>query len=283
MDYEMEELLPLVAGLAEQYTGKESTSVTREKARQLMEAVLFCIEEAERKEQDLPASSKRLSAREAYELGKRRVLERVEETKKQYNAMAYCFCAYGNKCLSDTVLKGFPAFFRFYDPKFNPTNHILTLDYPVLGPLQGRKGIDLIWEYLRRIRLEQEFLSVLPEEYVRHVLACWHPDYQELIENLAGVVFGNLLACQIAGRKASVEACTAQEAERLKAYVRKQTEGELLSSLNQLADKLVERGFGGNRELAAYLKVCLPDYCTRLRNGVRHNCLGPVTAMDIQA
>lgn len=43
----MEELLPVVAKLAERYTAGESTSVAYEKAEQLMGAVLYCIREAE--------------------------------------------------------------------------------------------------------------------------------------------------------------------------------------------------------------------------------------------
>lgn len=41
--YTMEQLIPVVAGLAEEFTSKESCSVTYEKARQLMEAVIYCI------------------------------------------------------------------------------------------------------------------------------------------------------------------------------------------------------------------------------------------------
>ncbi len=40
MDYKIEELVPIVGRLAEKYTGFESTSVTYEKAEQLMEADL---------------------------------------------------------------------------------------------------------------------------------------------------------------------------------------------------------------------------------------------------
>ena len=43
MNYEMEELVPLVGKLEEKYTGHESTSITYEKAEQLMEAVIYCI------------------------------------------------------------------------------------------------------------------------------------------------------------------------------------------------------------------------------------------------
>lgn len=45
MEYEMEELIPLVKELCDRYTGKESTSVTYEAAQRLMEAVLYCIHE----------------------------------------------------------------------------------------------------------------------------------------------------------------------------------------------------------------------------------------------
>ncbi|MFT4006898.1 MAG: DUF6179 domain-containing protein, partial [Lacrimispora sp.] len=47
MNIEMEELIPVVAELADKYTGKESTSITYDKANQLMGAVLYCIQEYE--------------------------------------------------------------------------------------------------------------------------------------------------------------------------------------------------------------------------------------------
>ncbi|WP_455717147.1 DUF6179 domain-containing protein, partial [Anaerosporobacter sp.] len=40
--YEMEELLPIVARLVDQYTSKESSSIRFETAKQLMEAVIYC-------------------------------------------------------------------------------------------------------------------------------------------------------------------------------------------------------------------------------------------------
>lgn len=47
MQYKTEELIPIVAKLAEKYTAKESTSITYEKAQQLMGAVVYCIREYE--------------------------------------------------------------------------------------------------------------------------------------------------------------------------------------------------------------------------------------------
>lgn len=45
--YQMEELVPIVARLAEKYTGFASSSISYEKAQQLMAAVLYCIQEYE--------------------------------------------------------------------------------------------------------------------------------------------------------------------------------------------------------------------------------------------
>ena len=50
MNYKMEELVPIVAKLAEEYTAGESTSITYEKAQQLMEAVIYSIHEGEGEE-----------------------------------------------------------------------------------------------------------------------------------------------------------------------------------------------------------------------------------------
>lgn len=41
MNYEMEELMPVVSGLAEKYNAFESTSMTYEKAEQLLGAVIY--------------------------------------------------------------------------------------------------------------------------------------------------------------------------------------------------------------------------------------------------
>lgn len=43
MEYPMEELIPILAELTDRFTSKESTSVSYERARQLMEAILYCI------------------------------------------------------------------------------------------------------------------------------------------------------------------------------------------------------------------------------------------------
>ena len=93
MNYEMEELVPIVGKLAEKYTAFESTSVSYEKAEQLMGAVLYCIHETwqvparEREKQGagLMAKAERLSDAQAYEMGARLVEEKTKAALSEYD------------------------------------------------------------------------------------------------------------------------------------------------------------------------------------------------------
>ena len=89
MKYEMEELVPIVAGLADQYTSKESTSVSYEQANRLMEAVLYCIDQGSEGRQ--LTGGRGLTAKMAYEYGYELVIQKVKRTQEIYNGMIIDF------------------------------------------------------------------------------------------------------------------------------------------------------------------------------------------------
>lgn len=188
MDYKMEELVPIVAGLAEKYTANESTSITYEKAEQLMGAVLYCIHKAEQDERNTLISGEGVPARQMYERGLLLAEEKVKMALELYNEMIPGFNSYGNRCLHDTFIKGMPEFFKWYDIRFDPQNTILTLDYPVRKDLSKYMGIDRIYEYILCIRKEQEYLSSFSDDYVREALRGYHSEYEELVENICEIV-----------------------------------------------------------------------------------------------
>ena len=183
MGYEMEELIPIVAELAERYTGYESTSVTYEKANQLMEAVIYCIHEYEtavmEKTGECGASAE-----------DRSVTEIASAEREMYHELIGNFHSYGYIALKDAVA-AVPEFLKWYDIKYDPQNTILTLDYPVLEDLGEYSGIDAVYEYVRCICIEQRFLGRFPEDYVRRVLRAYSEDYEEMFENLCGIVLAD--------------------------------------------------------------------------------------------
>ena len=127
MDYEMEELVPIVGKLAEKYTAHESTSITYEKAEQLMGAVLYCICELKEINDNSLALNEKIPAQRAYEIGVAYVEEKSKKALDLYNRIMPEFYHYENQCLYDTFVKGIPEFFKWYDIQFEPQNTILLL------------------------------------------------------------------------------------------------------------------------------------------------------------
>lgn len=282
MTFSMEELLPVVAKLADQYTSKESTSITYEKAQQLMEGVLYCIHEYEThvsKGQELFFNENPWKAETVYNMGYDMVLQKVKDTQKQYNSVIQDFRSYGNRCCYETFVKGLPAFFLYYNPRFNPQNHILTLDYPVLFPMGALQGADAVHIYVNCMRLEQMFLKALPREYVMHVLRAYSLDCDGLIINIAAIAARNLLGCRIAGKRVDLLAYTKAERSRVIEYVNENTEECLEMNMQKGVDELMTFLFGGNAELGNYLKMDLHDFSFELKNAVRNGCLESVLAI----
>ena len=185
--YSMEELLPVVSTLVEEFTGKESSSVTYERTRQLMEAVIYCIAHLEIKDAPVAVDGV-LSARDAYRMGYDSVVEKVGKTLEKYNDMMEFFDCYGNRNYGDTVEKAFPGFFLYYDPKFAPMDHIITMDYPIFNIDSQGEGIDIITQYIDCIWEEQMYLKQYPREYVVEMLRSFHPRYEGEFFNLREIL-----------------------------------------------------------------------------------------------
>ncbi|MGN1376902.1 MAG: DUF6179 domain-containing protein, partial [Dorea sp.] len=199
MRYKPEELLPLVKELSWKYTGKASTSITYEAAQQLMKAVLYCIQEYTfGAGKDVLCPGKKVSAREAYELGYALVLKKTQDARECYNQVAEHFDSYGNRAYEETFRKGIPEFFLWYDAKLKPQDHILTLDYPVFGDDVKACGIDRMYEYLWSINQEQQFLARFPKAYVRTVNRERYPEYEEYFVNVCQTPLRRILCCMLA-------------------------------------------------------------------------------------
>ncbi|MDF2886135.1 MAG: hypothetical protein K0R23_520 [Lacrimispora sp.] len=275
--------MPVVAKLAARYTGNESSSIPYEKARQLMGAVIYCIEEYENEgdgSRELVAEHSILSADTAYRQGYEILIDRVSNIRQEYNLMMKDFRHYGNRCCYDTFQQGLPAFFLYYDPRFDPMNHILTLDYPVLIPFESRCGADLMEVYINCAYLEQRFLQKLPEEYVRYVLNAYSSDYEELIINLASIGLRNVLGCRIAGKTIDLNGYSEDEMARLKNFISENTRENLEEHLKKYVNELMDFAYEGDEELGNYLKEDMRNYSFELKHALKYHCLQTVLAVE---
>lgn len=276
MTYSMEELVPIAGSLMKRYCGYENSSLTYEKAEQLMGAVLYCIHEYESgNENRTPPAfdachggcesevrNTKVPATDAYRTGYELVVRKAKKAVVLYNRTAAIFRDYRLRCLNDTFRKGLPEFFRHYDARFNPQDTILTLDYPVLENLQALSGIDRIYEYLRCILLEQKFLGQLPFEEVTGCLTEYHFHYEELFENICHVFLLQLAKKQIekepaAGSRPGKESASERQTGKEFVSGRKRSE-EIIAGI-------IEEYTCGDPEIRAYLMKDLQELSAWLR------------------
>lgn len=270
--YQMEELIPIVGKLAEKYTGIDSTSISYEKAEQLMEAVLYCIAKAEDKGPYALAAGGEVSARELYRLGKANLEEKVKAALKLYHDILPEFCSYGNSYLKETFLNGLPEFFRWYDVEFAPQDTLLTLDYPVLKDLSLYTGIDKIYEFLVCMKAEQAFLKVFPEDYVKGVLRQYYGEEIDMADNICEIllltVSGHILV-----KKGLMEKLSEVDYQKLRHLLREMDLAKAGEQLKAAVKKLVETYCEGTEEILEYFSGAFDNLAVRLKNAaVLNSC-----------
>ncbi len=275
-EYEMEELVPIVAALSEKYTSKESTSVSYETARQLMEAVMYCINECA-SDQTL-VSSQRLSVAEAYQYGYEVLIEKVKRTQAAYNEMIVDFCGYGNRNYEATVQKAIPGFFLYYDAQFAPQETIITMDYPTICPVSGKCGIDAIETYVRYISYEQKFMGAFQRQYVYEVLERDQADHKNGFDNICRVilrhVFDHLLI-----KKGFQEEVGEQDYDKLCDLVIRSSGQQLREVLIGLLEQLVNEKYHADIGMRDYLACDLDDFVVEMRNAAEHDVMKQVIVL----
>jgi hypothetical protein len=249
-EYSMEELLPIVSKLIRKYTSMESTSIPNEKARQLMQAVQYCmnhsgdkelwdihrhiracagISQEIREETRIRNKGQHSTAQKAYDQGYENIIQKVKAAKEIYEMLIIAFDSYQNECYYDTIVKGIPEFFRWYEPKFCPQDHILTLDYPVLVSIEHLHGIDRIYSYLMAVYIEQQFLSIFPRQNVVNLLNRYMPEAEEGIFNISEVVLTSVIGCMIEENR--IEELTIESYEQIRLLVESVTKDQLRHKL----------------------------------------------------
>ena len=276
MDYEMEELVPIVGKLAEKYTSHESTSITYEKAEQLMGAVLYCIHELWESSGNAPSLNKKLSAQRAYEMGAAYVREKTGKALDLYNRILPEFCHYENKCLYDTFVKGIPEFFKWYDIQFEPQNTILTLDYPLLKDISEYTGIDKIFEFIKAIGLEQKFLKLFPAGYVINILSKDNRNWQESMDNICEIVFIHVIGHIMLGKSLTVIELKETDYFYMQEMFEQIALEDIKKHLEVTLEIYIKNYYENDRELLNYLSGAISGIVVRLKNAADNKVLGNI-------
>lgn len=299
MDYKIEELLPILEKLTFQYTSGDSTSITYETARNLMEAIIYCIDkyyqeitsmqfdnnefykaecdknDYEKKEGKFIVEIKeKVEAEIAYKLGLDAVIGKVLKAKELYNEILEDFRNFGCRILEDTILDGIPVFFLRYDPKFKPQDHLLTLDYPTVRTINGLCGIDAVYLYLQHIKIENNFLKAFANQEVEQLLERVMPDYKKLYyDNIAYAVLIAMVGCMIANKSVGKLHLTDKDLLVIEKYFKDDNVESASKKITALFTIAFKNVFHDDGEMERYFYCLGNDYAVRILNGIKCNSL----------
>lgn len=278
MDYEWEELIPIVAELAQKYSGMDSTSITYEKAQMLMSGVIYCLNEyGEDAKNGLINNA--LSTREKYRIGARIVLEKAIEVRKLYNEISMDFDAYHVQCLNDVMQKEIPKFLKWYDAKYCPQNTILTLEYPLLADISSLSGVDAILVYMRAIKIEQLFLRRFERKNIITILNGATPRYQQMPDNVCRIVLPSIIGHIVLHKPLCEMGFCEKEYERLEAIFRVDSVDKMETILRAVLKKMMEQINGGEQEMLNYFEFAVKDMSVYIDTAVRTKQLNRIFVM----
>lgn len=283
MEYSMEEMLPVVEMLADKYTSKDSSSITFDKARQLMGAAIYCINEIRReKNWQLVDQGKALKPEDAYKIGYEMVLNKVMKAKHQYETLLKDFHDFNCRNCHDTVIKGIPKFFLKYDPRFRPQDTILTLDYPTIKPLGKKSGADAIYQYLVNLRMEWMFLNLFDNRQIENLLGAMMPGYQDLyLGNICEAVLTQALGCMMAKRQIVELTLCGENIDSIKDMLRNSSLEDIEVKIRGLLSGLINHIFPDNHKMEFYFLYAAHEIAVRLQNGMENNCLEQIWKTEL--
>lgn len=284
MEYQLEELVPIVKELSEKYTSKESTSITYELAQQLMEAVIYCINQNEDIENNnsntLLNTNTKINAKDAYNLGYNIAFNKVTKSIQIYDNIINSFNDYDNITYHDTVVLGMPSFFKYYDIKFNPQDHLLTLDYPILIDINDKCGINIIYSYLNCIQLEQTFLNSLPESFTKKILHLYSKNYKSLFINICSIVLRYMLISLVCNKNISNYSYSEDNFEQIKNFLKNKNKDDLEMKLENILKNIIETKYENNQMLYNYLLKDIKNFSTELLNAYKNDNIRNLFALN---
>lgn len=196
--YTESDLFPILSEVMMRYTKGESTSVSYDEAKQLMGSIIYALE-AVRWESGLIAETSDFKM--LYKVGLESRKAQFQSFRNAYHQLLKRFNAYGNECYEQTVREGLQGFMDWYDLEFNPTDLIITMDYPVIACLKDQQCLDKVQAYLEAINHENDFLGQIDPKVIQASLEHFHPNHSEYLINIASIICYNVMGCVICDRK----------------------------------------------------------------------------------
>ncbi len=266
------ELLKMQAG---KYNGIDSTSITIEKAQDILESMLYTIgvatENGAAKEEILNGSLSLLLDR-----GREILKGKQKSVKVEWRLLCREVPHIPNVYFLSTM-ENLGLFFDSYDIYFAAHHTSESIDYWPLCPIpETVKGISYIEEYIHRIQIENDYLNCFEREDVISLCEKYVPDYREALFNLCEPVLTNAIGLSLIGKEVQGLHISAEQREDIYQMLIGRTEKEICDMIKEsVLSACRQIGMTAENE-TDYLVGAATGLGARIREALKHRDLSGI-------
>jgi len=261
----MSRLAPLLKTQAEKYLAGDSTSLPAETAEALLRSLVYTLRFALEAD-GLPERA--LLTAELPPLllrGQAALAARVEETHALWSRVCLTAPPLENVFYRDTLTE-LGRFFGRYDLRYFAHRIPCAIDYPLCVPVsESLEGVSYVGEWLRRLALENWFLSRFPAENAASALARCCPDYKDMPLNLCEPVLTDALGLAALDRDIFPLTFSAADRDSLRTVLRRP--GAPDAAAQNVLAQLAPCPIGAAAYVSAFVSALRPRLAAALETG----------------
>lgn len=167
-DEEAHEILALFQKELTHFVGEGASSVSERTGRNIFASIRYT----------LSLSPDRAAAVEQrFCDGQKKLLAILEESERNFRAILAMKIHLPLDTYYGTLYREIPTFFRLYDAQYAAHETPSLMDYPLAIEIEGQTGIIYMHEYLRRLRIECEYINRVPEKLRGELILAYSRKY----------------------------------------------------------------------------------------------------------
>lgn len=227
----MSDFMPNIIGLLEsqvkKLTGGESTSISVEKAGELLNSIFYTLGIASNSDALVGDELSKRDLENLLSSGQYILNEKRKSVYVEWKLMYTDSPGIPNVYFKDTLCE-LGKFFHQYDTYFYADMIPCSITYPLLCNVsESLKGISFIERYIHNLQIENDFLNCFDINILIALYRTVFSDYEELLFNLSDQVLTNAIGLSLIGGDVKKLSIREDERERISSVLREKSTGEV--------------------------------------------------------
>lgn len=220
-------IVSLLESQVKKLTGGESTSISVEKAGELLSSILYTLDIASKSDTLVGDKLTKRDLENLLNNGRCILNKKRKSVYVEWKLMYTDSPNIPNVYFRDTLCE-LGKFFHQYDTYFYADMIPCSITYPLLCNVsESLKGITFIEKYIRSLQVENDFLNCFDIDILTSLYRTVFSDYEELLFNLSDQVLTNAIGLSLIGGDVKKLCIREDERERISFVLQEKSAGEV--------------------------------------------------------